>query len=178
MSEFSTSQNLTVNKKVDVHPLAVVDARAELGQGVVIGAGSVVGDGPDVGDGPLDSDHSSTPQDSPTWRYGEPNQDCSTVCSEAGLECNDGDWGITDEASFRLALETAGVDPDTECTHPEDPFRAHNHYGNQPTKHHPDDGPGKCQFANANQISTCDSKNVRYSRLCQCEVSVPPAVEE
>ncbi|MDP6833870.1 MAG: acyl-ACP--UDP-N-acetylglucosamine O-acyltransferase [Prochlorococcaceae cyanobacterium ETNP1_MAG_9] len=43
MSEFYNPSTLTIDKPPKVHPLAVVDSKAELEQGVVIGPGCVVG---------------------------------------------------------------------------------------------------------------------------------------
>ncbi len=43
MSEFLNPSTLTIEKPAEVHPLAVVDPRAELEQGVVIGPGAVIG---------------------------------------------------------------------------------------------------------------------------------------
>ncbi len=43
MSEILKPASLNVDKPINVHPLAVVDPKAELAEGVVIGPGSVVG---------------------------------------------------------------------------------------------------------------------------------------
>ena len=50
MSELSSSQNVTIEKPVEVHSLASVDPRAKLHHGVIVGAGAFVG--PDVEIGP------------------------------------------------------------------------------------------------------------------------------
>ena len=44
-----------------------------------------------------------------TWKLGDPNDSCKTVCSSARLTCADGDWGVHTEASFLGALAAAGV---------------------------------------------------------------------
>ena len=43
MSEFRNPSTLTIDKPPEVHPLAIVDPKAELQEGVVISAGAVVG---------------------------------------------------------------------------------------------------------------------------------------
>ncbi len=53
MIEQSKSQNLTIPRPVEVHPLAVVDSKAELGNGVVVGAGAVIGPEVRIGDNTL-----------------------------------------------------------------------------------------------------------------------------
>ena len=50
MSERESSQNLTEDKRVNIHDLADVSPKAELGNGVCIGSGAVIG--PDVIIGP------------------------------------------------------------------------------------------------------------------------------
>ena len=55
-----------------------------------------------------------------TWRLGSPgynaggipHNSCNTVCSEAGLECRNGDWGAHDEASLRAAFVAARANLD------------------------------------------------------------------
>ena len=58
-----------------------------------------------------------------TWRYGQLGENCSTGCLNAGEECTVGYWGVTDEASFRQALEDAGADPENECTNVETTYQ-------------------------------------------------------
>ncbi len=50
MSEIPKSFGLRVDKSVEVHPLAVVDPKAELAGGVVVGPGAVVGAGVSIGE--------------------------------------------------------------------------------------------------------------------------------
>jgi len=50
MSELAKSQNSIQARPVQVHPLAVVDSKAQLDQGVVIGAGTVVGPDVEIGE--------------------------------------------------------------------------------------------------------------------------------
>eukprot|EP01050_Picozoa_sp_SAG11_P008655 SAG11_NODE_773_length_7236_cov_4.526412_1_plen_695_part_00 len=50
------------------------------------------------------------------WRLGNAGESCYAVCSGVGLGCTDGDWGVTDEASFRAALAAAGEDWDSTCS--------------------------------------------------------------
>ena len=45
------------------------------------------------------------------WELGNAGASCDTVCSS----CSDGDWGVSDEASFRAALAAAGEDAEALC---------------------------------------------------------------
>eukprot|EP01047_Picozoa_sp_COSAG01_P076530 COSAG01_NODE_13465_length_1582_cov_2.670263_2_plen_352_part_00 len=52
----------------------------------------------------------------PSWVLGGATQTCGKVCSDVGLQCNDGDWGVHDAPSFRTALAAAGYpNSDTVC---------------------------------------------------------------
>ncbi|ABX09320.1 acyl-ACP--UDP-N-acetylglucosamine O-acyltransferase [Prochlorococcus marinus] len=53
MIESSKTQNLTIQRPVEVHPLAAVDSKAELANGVIIGAGAVVGPDVQIGENTL-----------------------------------------------------------------------------------------------------------------------------
>jgi hypothetical protein len=52
----------------------------------------------------------------PSWHLGEEYQDCNAVCTAANLTCEDGLWGVTDQASFDKALVDAGHSPSDLCT--------------------------------------------------------------
>ncbi len=43
MNELKQSEKVTFERSVEIHPLASVDSRAELSQGVIVGAGAVIG---------------------------------------------------------------------------------------------------------------------------------------
>ena len=93
-----------------------------------------------------------------SWRYGALGEACSAVCSSAGMGCEDGDWGVHDEQSMRVALEAAGQSVDALCTG--------GFYGGiwagRPYVFEPS---GNCYMEGSGSTS-CSGAS--YRRLCRC----------
>ena len=51
------------------------------------------------------------------WRRGQMAQSCLEVCTEVGLACSDGDWGVASRVELSVALMAAGESPGTLCEH-------------------------------------------------------------
>jgi len=49
------------------------------------------------------------------WHLGRLGQTCTSVCSEHGFSCTNGNWGVYDVTSVRAAITAAGEDPETLC---------------------------------------------------------------
>jgi hypothetical protein len=101
----------------------------------------------------------------PVWRYGALHEACSTVCSSAGMECEDGDWGVHDEQSVRVALEAAGQSPDALCTLG---FYSGTTDGNPSVNLATNEPYGSCWYMEGSGSTSCSQTYTNAWRLCRC----------
>jgi hypothetical protein len=76
-----------------------------------------------------------------------------------GGACDDGDWEVTDRASFRLALSSAGEDADVLCDSYNDAST------NAPV---PLIYGSVCYSVSGGGSSSCSDSDSAYQRLCWC----------
>jgi hypothetical protein len=93
------------------------------------------------------------------WAVGSRGATCDTVCGALGGACDDGDWEVTDRASFRLALSSAGEDADVLCDSYNDAST------NAPV---PLIYGSVCYSVSGGGSSSCSDSDSAYQRLCWC----------
>jgi hypothetical protein len=103
----------------------------------------------------------SSPNTESCWRYGAPGEACSAVCSSAGMGCEEGDWGVHNEQSMRVALEAAGQSADALCS---GGFDSWSWVGNPAV----DESYGDCYYMAGSGSASCSESYVYNRRLCRC----------
>ena len=95
------------------------------------------------------------------WWLSDDGGLCSTTCANAGRSCQDGNWGVTDEATFRAAMINAGHEP-APCTQG---FRPPNQWNGCPVWRNDEH---YCYPASG--VSSCahSGGNAHHFRLCRC----------
>jgi len=95
------------------------------------------------------------------WVFQDPEDgdgtNCNDTCSNAGYSCSDGDWGVTDEASFQGALIAAGGD-DAIC----------DRFISSVSEFYPAFTNGGCVY-NPTNSTTCHHNSANVHRLCKCD---------
>jgi len=86
---------------------------------------------------------------------------CSAVCSSAGMGCEEGDWGVHDEQSMRVALEAAGQSADALCS---GGFSSGSWDGSPAVY----ESSGDCAYMEGSGSTSCSAPTSIYRRLCRC----------
>jgi hypothetical protein len=83
------------------------------------------------------------------------------VCSSAGMGCEEGDWGVHNEQSMRVALEAAGQSADALCSGGFDSWS----WGANPAV---DESYGDCYYMAGSRSASCSAALSSVRRLCRC----------
>jgi hypothetical protein len=93
---------------------------------------------------------------------------CDTTCSAAGRPCHDGNW-VTDEATMRAALSSAGASPDAVCL-----GETHGQYVSNADAQWPAICSDSCSSGYdhtciyGSHTSLCSETSSAIRRLCKC----------
>jgi len=111
----------------------------------------------------------------PVWRLGNIQEACISVCNGYG-GCTSGDWGVSDEGTFRDALTAADLIPNTECAYLDTGaarFTAipagQGDPGSNPQINIHESMANTCYYPVAGQQGNCDVRvNSVTKQLCKC----------